>query len=376
MSTQITRRAWLQKASLAAAILPVTGWYDPFLQVSKYYSSKQYSANDAIRLGLNENAYGPGPKAKEAIIASLSEANRYPRQFIAELKSEIAKRENLTPDHVMITAGSTELLGLAGLYFGLEGGELLACHPTFDFLMLFAERLGCVWQRTPLRSDYQYDLEKLSSLTSDNTKLIFVCNPNNPTGIEIPYPLLRDFCNSHASEYPVYVDEAYLELSSHARKASMGDLVTTLPKLIVARTFSKVYGLAGMRIGYAIAHPDIIKGMSDLHTGRGMTLSAPGAAAALASLHDKEFESFSRNKIEEGRNIVTEAFDAWGVEYMPSATNFIFFKNDHFKGDPVKMMAEEKIYLRSYDYYPGWSRVSIGTTEEMKVFVDSARRML
>ncbi len=156
--TTLSRRQWLQKSAMAAAILPIAGWYDPFTQISKHYTGRQYSASGAIRLGLNENAYGPSESAKKAIIDSLTEANRYPRQFITDLKNKIAEREGLTAEHVMITAGSTELLGLAGLYFGLHGGEMLACHPTFDFLMAYAEKLKCKWDRTPLTADHQYDL--------------------------------------------------------------------------------------------------------------------------------------------------------------------------------------------------------------------------
>ena len=376
MANTISRRLWIQRSAMAAAILPIASWYDPDRHNSRDYSIRQLAAPGAIRLNSNENAYGPGDAARKAILDSLSEANRYPRVFIAQLKEEIAKRERLTPEHVLITAGSTELLGLAGLYFGLHGGELLACHPTFDFMMMYAERIGCKWARTHLDEDHQYDLNALSKLTSANTKLIFICNPNNPTGVDIPANTLKSFCEEYASQYPVFVDEAYLELSPNGHFSSMASLISSHPKLIVGRTFSKVHGLAGMRIGYALAQPDIIKGMADLHIGRAITLSVPAAAAALASLNDSAFETFSRGKIIEDRTMVRASFDKWGVEYLPSAANFLFFKNDKFSMDPVKALAQDNIFIRSYDYLPGWSRVSIGTTEEMTAFVNAARKYL
>lgn len=376
MTTTLSRRLWLQRTAMAAAVLPITNWYDPYRSMSKYYSPEQMYSDKAIRLNLNENAYGPSEAAKGAIMKSLAEANRYPRQFIAELKNEIASREGLTPEHVMLTAGSTELLGLAGLYFGLHGGELLACHPTFDFLMTYAEMLGCKWARTPLDANHQYDLKALSNLAGQNTKLIFICNPNNPTGVEIPFKELKSFCEEYGTKYPVYIDEAYIELSSSGKGNSTSVLVETLPKLIISRTFSKVYGLAGMRIGYALAHPDIIKGMTDYHTGRSITLSSASASAALACLQDKGFEAFSRAKIIEGRQMVTKSFDQWGVKYLPSSTNFIFFNNEKFTMDPVKALAQENIFIRTYDYTPGWTRVSIGTVEEMQVFVDTAGKYI
>ncbi len=373
MTTSLSRRAWLQRSAMAAAILPVSRWYLPDIGNSVPGPS---DTSGVIRLASNENAYGPSEAAKKAIIESLSEANRYPRKFTAQLREEIARREGLTSDHVLLTAGSTELLGLAGLAFGLHGGELVACHPTFDFLMLFAERLGCRWARTPLDQDYQYDLPGLEKATGSQTRLIFVCNPNNPTGIEIPHDQLKTFCEAQAKTYPVYVDEAYVELSPHGRNSSMVGLVDQYPNIIIGRTFSKVHGLAGLRIGYALANPVTIRLLENFHTGRGMTLSSTAAAAALACLHDPVFETFSRDKIIEGRDMVSKAFDSWGVRYMPSATNFIYFQNEKFSVDPVEAMARENILIRSYDYMPGWTRVSIGTTEEMQSFIAAIQKYL
>ena len=331
MSTTLSRRSWLQKSAMAAAILPVSRWYqDP----GEFQSEKSFrNASGAIRLNSNENAYGPSEAARKAILDSLSEANRYPWDFINALKEEIALKEGVTTDHILITAGSTELLGLAGLTFGINGGELLACHPTFDFLLSYATKIGCTWARTPLDKNYQYDLGALSNATGTNTKLIFICNPNNPTGVELPYDDLKLFCETFATKYPVYIDEAYIELSPAGRKNSMAGLISKLPYLMVGRTFSKVHGLAGMRIGYAVAQPEIIDAMNRLSTTRSMGISVPAAAAAIACLKDSTFEKFSRDKIVEGRNLVTKAFVQMGVTYLPSSTNFVFFKNEKFNNN-------------------------------------------
>lgn len=373
MTTSLSRRAWLQRSAMAAAILPISGWYKPDIETGNYISR---GAVAPLRLNSNENAYGPGPMAKQAILDSLAEANRYPWSMTNQLREAIALREGLTAKHVLITAGSSELLGLAGLVYGIHQGELLACSPTFDFLLLYAERLGCTWARTPLDENYQYDLNALSKLTGKNTKLIFVCNPNNPTGIEIPFDSLKSFCETQAKNYPVYIDEAYIELSPNGRKSSMSTLVDQYPNLIVGRTFSKVHGLAGMRIGYALAHPDMIDKMEDYMTGRGMTVSVPGAAAAIASLQDADFEALSRSKIIEGRKVVNDAFDQWGVRYLPSSTNFIFFNNEKFSIEPQKALEQENILIRTYPGVKGWTRVSIGRVEEMEMFVQAAKKYL
>jgi len=373
MTTNLSRRSWLQRSAMAAAILPVSRWYQPDSYTSR--SGSPFPAS-IIRLNSNENAYGPSQAARDAVMDSLNEANRYPRHFMASLREEIARRENLTPEHILLTAGSTELLGLVGLVYGLQGGELVACNPTFDFMLLYAERLGCQWARTPLTSTYQYDLNGLDKATGANTKLIFICNPNNPTGIEIPADELRSFCETQAKKYPVYVDEAYLELSPGGRESSMASLVDSNPNIIIGRTFSKVHGLAGLRIGYAVANPVTIELLSNFHIGRGMTISSTSANAAIACLKDPEFEAFSRSKIIEGREMVCKAFDKWGVEYLPSATNFVMFRNDKFSMDPVAAMEKEDILIRKYDHIPGWTRVSIGTIEEMQEFIIAAQKYI
>ena len=371
MTTNLSRRAWLQRSAMAAAIIPVSGWYRREAALS-YYETRGSVA--PLRLNANENAYGPGEAAKQAILDSLSEANRYPRNTIIQLKEAIAQNEGLTTKHVLMTAGSTELLGLTGLVYGLQKGELLACHPTYDFLLQYAERLGCTWARTPVDENFQCDLNALSKLAGKNTRLIFICNPNNPTGIEIPYETLKSFCETHAKDYPVYIDEAYIELSPNGKKNSMATLIDQYPNLIIGRTFSKVYGLAGMRVGYALAHPDTIAKLGNFHTGREWTVSVTSASAALASLQDKGFENMCREKIIEGRQMVCDAFDQWGVRYLPSAANFVFFNNDKFSLDPQKAMEQENILIRNYPGVKGWTRVSIGRVEEMQIFVEAAKK--
>jgi len=371
MTTSLSRRAWLQRSAMAAAILPVSGWYRPEATSFKFETSGTAAP---LRLNSNENAYGPGDLAKQAIIDSLIEANRYPWTLINQLREAIALREGLTAKHVLITAGSTEVLGLAGLVYGLHQGEVLACSPTFDFLLWYAEKLGCTWARTPLDENYQYDLNALSKLTGNNTKMIFICNPNNPTGIEIPNETLKSFCEVQIKNYPIYIDEAYIELSANGRKSSMASLVDQHPNLIIGRTFSKVHGLAGMRIGYALAHPDTIDMLEDYHTGRTMTVSVPGASAAIAALQDHDFESMSRAKIIEGRQLVFDAFDQWGVKYLPSSTNFVLFNNEKFSMDPQKAMEQENILIRRYPGVDGWTRVSVGRAEEMQMFVEAAKK--
>jgi histidinol-phosphate aminotransferase len=369
MSTHLSRRELLKKGALASALLTIPG-----VGISEFVNQPSLiiprrNSDDAVKLNSNENPYGPSKSAREAIINSISEGNRYPRNQIKKLKKIIADNEGLTPDHIMITAGSTELLGLAGLVYGLKGGNLISSQPTFDFLLEYSSRIGANWIKVPLTEDHQYNLQGIHKATDSNTKLIFVCNPNNPTGIEIPHEDVKAFCKEMAPKYPVYLDEAYIELSSMGLKGSMAAMVDDYPNLIVARTFSKIYGMAGLRIGYALAHPKTIQNLSYHHTGRNITPSVTSVAAAIASIQDDEFFEMSRSLNAKARNLVSSRFEEWGVSYLPSNTSFIFFKTEKFDVDIRKELEKRNVFIRNYGHVPGWARVSMGTMEEMEIFL-------
>lgn len=365
MAEMQTRRQWLKRTAAAASVLPVVSWYNGLESLATPNSIQD---QPAIRLNSNENPYGPGPMARKAILDALSEANRYPRNAIKALTEAIAAREGVTTEHIFITAGSTELLGLAGLAYGLPGGELVSCDPTFDFLLLYAERIGCEWKRTPLTNEQQFDLNALSAQTGKNTRLIFICNPNNPTGVEIPTTALRDFCISHSRDYSIFIDEAYIELSPNGRNSSMVSLIKANPNIIIGRTFSKIFGLAGMRIGYAVAHPSTIRKLENFHIGRMISVSNLAAAAAHASLQDNEFENLCRQKIIAERISLMDFFKSKNIHYLHSAGNFLCFENSRFPDRPLKLMEKENILVRDYRHFPDWTRVSIGTTEDMNAF--------
>ena len=156
----------------------------------------------------------------------------------------------------------------------------------------------------------------------------------------------------------------------------MANLAVENPNVVVSRTFSKIHGLAGLRVGYAIAHPATIELLKNYHTGRGMTVANTSAAAASACLNDPDFEEFCRTKIIKSREMVCMSFDQWGVEYMPSSASFVFFKNDKFSMNPKAAMKQEKILLRDYEDFPGWTRVSIGTIDEMNSFIAAAKKYI
>ena len=375
----ISRRSLLKGGLMASASLPfinIGGVVDQWRSDDESIATGK-DENSVVKLNSNENPYGPSEKAREAIIEAISKGNRYPRPAISKLQKQIAEYEQVSVDQVMISAGSTELLGLFGLMAGMHKGQVVACDPTFDFMLYYAEKFSAERIKVPLTEDYRYNLEGIDAAVGDMTKLVFVCNPNNPTGAELPVEVLHPFCQELSKRTMVYVDEAYMEFSKFGRESSMANMTRNNKNLVVGRTFSKVYGLAGLRIGYAIGHPDTIKKARDLMQGRMITPCVTSVAAASASLGDEEFLKHCIAKNEEAKQVVYAAFDEQGVEYIPSSTNFVLFKTDKFGDQDVRKELQRKdILIRDYSHVPGWARVSIGTPDEMRIFAKATKKLV
>ncbi len=377
----VSRRSILKGGLFASAALPflsvsgvVHSWRETQLQDELNATGPE---DDLVKLNSNENPYGPSEKARQAIIEAISSGNRYPRPAISKLTKQIAQYENLSPDQVIITAGSTELLGVFGLMAGMQKGKVIGCDPTFDFMLYFAEKYSANWVKVPLTDDHQYNLKGIQTEMDDNTRLIFVCNPNNPTGGELPKDDLALFCQEASRNTMVYVDEAYIEFSRNGLESSLASMTRSNRNLVIGRTFSKIYGLAGMRVGYAIGHPDTIKEVRSHLQGRAITPSATSIAAAAASLGDEQFLSHCRKMNDEAKAMVYSAFDEVGIEYIPSSTSFILFKTDKFGSTDVRKELQRKnILIRDYRHVPGWARVSMGTPDDMKAFLKATRKMV
>ena len=210
------------------------------------------STNQKVRLNSNENPYGPSEKAKKAVMESLSKGNRYAFDELEELKKIIAAKEGVDPSYVLIGAGSGELLVQTGIAYGLEGGRVLSAYPTFPLLMNCAQQMKAVWDKVDLNQKLEHNYEALASGIKSDTKLVFSCNPNNPTGTVVSDSIVKSFCEEASKKTLVYADEAYLEFLEPTQQKSMVGLVQNNTNIIVSKTFSKIYGLAGLRIGYVI----------------------------------------------------------------------------------------------------------------------------
>jgi len=370
----MNRRNWLQKSLLTSTTLLTGGAVvRPFHQYHKPINLTE----EFLPLHWNENPYGPSKLAIEAVKNIAKSGHRYPDDTVQDLKEKIAQNHDLLDENVMITAGSTELLSLLGQHAGLKGGEIITPWASFPTLIRFGQRTGATISKVPLSPNNTLDLDSVLNSISDKTSLVFICNPNNPTSTEVENEMLRNFCKKVPKHVLIVVDEAYIEFSKLGGQGSMVSLVSELSNLIVCRTFSKAYGLAGFRIGYGISQSDNIRALRNRHLGFELSAGIAPLAAAISAMGDQEHLDLVINKNQLGREIVYSAFDKWGVAYNDSSTNFLYAKSNRFEADLVSKLKTDKILITKW---PGIMkdhvRISISKPEHMERFVSSASKYL
>lgn len=370
------RRDWLKAALTLTVGLPLGVTLSqrlmaaPMSELERMHWARPSLSPIKIRLNANENPYGPSDKAKQAIQQAMSESNRYAFARQEELKAMLAEKEGVTPEHISIGAGSGDLLCQAGVAFGVEGGKILSAFPTFPLLMNYANIFNATWDKVNLNEKLEHDYEALASRVTADTKLVFICNPNNPTGTLVDPKKVKQFCETVSKKVTVFVDEAYLEFLEPEQQVSMVDLVKMDENVVVSKTFSKIYGLAGLRIGYIIGKPETITKIARYHMG--ISNNQPAIAAAKASLGDESFMESCRKKNAEARSHLTTYLDKKGIWYGKSYTNFLFFPAKSNASQVLNELAERGIGIRVWDYNnQQWYRVSIGTLEEMKTFTNA-----
>lgn len=373
MTHLLTRRSLLGAAPLLAGGLSLAGLPDrASAQAFGQGAAGARPTRAMARLAGNENPYGPGPAARAAIAAATGDSWKYPIMEEMAFRAQLAEREGLSPREVLVGEGSSEILHIAALLAGIDGGEVLSATPTFDLVAVQARAAGAVVRELPLDAQMRFDLPALRAAVGPQTRLIYICNPNNPTGTMLPGTELRAFIESLPPAVTVLVDEAYLELAADMASESMATLVHKGANVVVARTFSKLHGLAGLRIGYALARADLIERMARLKLSSTGFL---GVAAAAASYTDMQFQAESRSRIAEGVAITTAVLDELGRAHAPTWGNFVFFDTGGPAREFIAAMREAGFSLgRPFAAYPNWCRVSMGTVAQMQDFAAALRR--
>ncbi len=359
-----TRRDWLRSSIGIGSLLIAP---PSILSAQEQRDFSPRSLESVIRLSSNENPYGPSKRVQERIKNSFVHSCRYPYAYSDDLAAILARKHGVDPESIIVTGGSTEGLKIAGLTFASNGGEIISGQPTFLAMMSYAKQWGATVNWVPVGADKGYHLDEIEKRISSKTKLIFLCNPNNPTGTLVPAKKLVDFCDSASKKTIVFSDEAYYDFIETPDYPSMIEGVKRGDDVIVSKTFSKVYGMAGLRVGYLIAKPEIASKIRKNIVAMSNVLAVEAAKEAIL---DEAFYQFSLAKNKEAKTRIYKLLEHLGLDYVPSHTNFVFF---HSKKDIRKLgpkMLEKGVRIgRPFPPFYDWCRISTGTLEEVDIFI-------
>ena len=327
-----------------------------------------------VRLSSNENPYGPSPKALEAMTNAFGLACRYPDRHADQLIDALAKVNDVKRDQVLLGGGSGEILKLcAEVFTGPKRGTLVAADPTFEAILEHAKVHGAKIVKIPLTKSFSHDLQKMAAVA--NGGVVYVCNPNNPTASITPKDELREFIKKTPPKTMILVDEAYFHYADGSDYESVIPLITDHPNLIVARTFSKIYGMAGLRCGYCIAQKEAIERMRPYQSWDSVNIMA--IAAAIASLNDPDQVANGRRLNEEAKAFATAELDKMGYKQIPSRANFIMFDVKRPVVPLIKALKERTVEVgRLFPALPNHMRLTIGKKSEMENFITVFRQVV
>jgi len=328
-----------------------------------------------IDLSSNENPYGPSAQALEAMTRCQSVACRYPDDVERRVVDAIAALHGIAPERVVLGCGSSEVLRLCDAAFLGPGRKLVAAEPTFEAVLQYAKVTRAEAVQVPLDAAFRHDLGAMAAACDASTGLVYVCNPNNPTGTIVSGKELEAFVARVPSSTVVLVDEAYHHFVEDPGYRSMAELLERYPNLVVARTFSKIYGMAGMRLGYGIsslANAEALRAQAAWGNTNVAVLEA-----ALASLGDKELVARQRERLNGTRLRLCRELEKDGRRYIPSEANFMMID----VGGDVKPLipafeARGVKVGRRFAAMPGWLRVTIGKPEETEAFLAALRALV
>ncbi len=340
-------------------------------------SATAFSADPAspVLLNYNENPYGPSPKARAALAKCAAISNRYPDDAAKQLKAVLAKKHNVAPENIALGCGSTEILKCADAAFLPPQSNLVAPLPTFEAILEYAEIGGTNTVKVPLTPDHRQDLTKMAASCTSKTGIVYLCNPNNPTGTFIPSNDMKAFVAAVPPATLILIDEAYFEFADAPAYATAIPLIAAHPNVLVARTFSKIYGMAGMRLGYGVGSKPTIELLSRYFVQD--NINAAVIAAAMASLDDYDGLAVSLDKLMRSRDWLYAQLKKDGRTYIPSQGNFVMLSVGTDAKAVIAKLAEHNVLVgRYFPSMPEFIRVTIGTQPEMEAFVAALRQIV
>lgn len=364
--------------SLAAPGVPGLKPYEPGKPIEEL--EREYGIAGAVKLGSNENPLGPGPLALAAIRAGLGSLHRYPDGSGYALKKALAAQLSvgagpITPDHLTLGNGSNEVLELAARTFVTPADEVVFSEHAFAVYPIVTQAVGARAIVTPARS-YGHDLHAMRAAVTERTRLVFIANPNNPTGTWVGSDALAGFLTSLPKHVLVLIDEAYYEYVDESGYPNGVAWVERFPNLIVTRTFSKIHGLAGLRLGYGVSHPEVAGLFNRVR--QPFNVNSLALAAAEAALGDEGHVARSRRVNQAGLRQLEDTCDALGLSYIPSIANFLCIALPRPGSDVYAALLCEGVITRPIAGYglPEHLRVTVGTEAENARFAAALTRVL
>ena len=325
-----------------------------------------------VKLASNENPLGMSPKAKAALAEAIESLERYPDDF--ELKTAVAKHNGLGSERVVLGNGSNDVLDLIARVFLAPGRSAIFAQHAFAVYPLATLSAGAELIAVPAK-DFGHDLDAMKRAIRPDTRLIWIANPNNPTGTFLPYPELKAFLQAVPSDVVVVLDEAYNEYIPPAERVDTTAWLAEFPNLVITRTFSKIYGLAGLRIGYALAASEIADLMNRVR--QPFNCNNLALAAATAALDDRDFVTRSYALNQAGMEQILAGLKRLGLAHIPSRGNFLTFKLADAAATNLKLL-QQGVIVRPLAGYgmPDWLRVTISTEAENQRFLEALAKAI
>jgi histidinol-phosphate aminotransferase len=322
-----------------------------------------------IKLASNENALGPSRKALRAIRRALTEIHLYPEGSSPELLQKLSEELGVGTNQLVIGNGSNELIELLGRGFLTEGDEVISSECSFLVYPILTQVCGAKYINVPMLKDYRYDLKGILNAITDRTRLIFIANPNNPTGSYVTQQEVEEFIAKVPKHIVVCFDEAYVDfVEAKDFPHMLFHVKTEKPNIFVIRTFSKAYGLAGLRVGYGIGAPDMIAYLHKIR--QPFNVNAIAQTAAAAALGDRFFVWRTKFMVSSGRKFFYKRLRKMGLEYVPSQANFVLINTGRDANEVFQTLLRKGMIIRSMKSYglSTWIRVTIGRRSENAAF--------
>ena len=357
-----------QALSYVRAISP----YQPGKPITELAREMGIPVESIVKLASNENPLGMSPKAKAAVEKAITGVERYPDQF--DLIAKLAARCGVAQNQVVLGNGSNDVLDLIARVFLAPGRSAVFAQHAFAVYPLATLSTGAELICVPAK-DYGHDLAAMRAAIRPDTRIVWIANPNNPTGNFLSYAAVREFLESVPQDVVVVLDEAYNEYIPAAERVDTTAWLKDFPNLLICRTFSKIYGLAGLRVGYGVASAEIADLMNRVR--QPFNVNNLAIAGALAALDDEEFLNASYELNRRGMAQLVAAIEAHGLEYIPSYGNFLTFRADDAAAVNQKLLKQGVIVRPIAGYaLPDWLRVTIGTEAENARFIEALAKAL